>query len=61
MNSRSELPPKVPMPFPADFDVDDGDCLVCGGDLDTGWECNDCGADHYDGVRLLILAQKGTA
>lgn len=20
-------------------------CPECGGELDTGWECNDCGAD----------------
>ena len=49
-----QKPPKVPNPFPADFDVDEGPCLVCGGQLDTGWECNDCGADHINGVRLII-------
>lgn len=54
-----ETPPKVPLPFPADFDVDDGPCLVCGGELDTGWECNTCGADHYAGVRLLISEAEG--
>ena len=48
-------PPQVPMPFPLDFDVDDGVCLVCGGELDTGWECVDCGADHRPGVQLLTL------
>lgn len=46
--------PKVPMPFPLDFDIEDGACLLCGGELDTGWECNTCGADHYNGVRLLM-------
>lgn len=45
--------PKVPNPFPLDFDTKDGPCLVCGGELDTGWECTDCGADHRDGVRLI--------
>lgn len=23
-------------------------CLQCGGELDTGWECNDCGWDGID-------------
>lgn len=23
-------------------------CLKCGGFLDTGWECNDCGWDGID-------------
>ncbi len=23
-------------------------CPECGGDLDTGWECNDCGFDARD-------------
>ena len=31
---------------PPGFDINDGVCVVCGGQLDTGWECNDCGADH---------------
>ena len=22
-------------------------CPKCGGELDTGWECNDCGFDAY--------------
>lgn len=26
----------------------DGPCLMCGGELDTGWECNECGADNID-------------
>lgn len=51
--------PKVPMPFPADFDVEDGPCLLCGGELDTGWECNDCGADHFDGVQLITHKPEG--
>ena len=54
-----DTPPKVPLPFPTSFDLDDGPCLVCGGELDTGWECNTCGADHYPGVRLLIEKEKG--
>lgn len=33
--------------------VDDDKCPKCGGELDTGWECNDCGYDaawvaHHD-------------
>ena len=51
--ARPGTPPQVPMPFPADFDADEGRCLICDGPLDTGWECNDCGADHYAGVKLL--------
>lgn len=50
---KPEISPKVPSPFPYDFDVEDGVCLVCGGALDTRWECNDCGADHYHGVMLI--------
>jgi hypothetical protein len=29
------------------FPLPDEKCLVCGGELDTGWECNDCG---WDGI-----------
>jgi len=47
-------PPNVPSPFLATFDADDGSCLCCGGSLDTGWACNDCGADHFLGVQLLL-------
>lgn len=53
--------PKPPIPFPPDFDVNDGLCLCCGGELDTGWECNDCAADHHHGVKLLIRKPEGNA
>lgn len=49
------------MPFPLDYDVHDGPCLCCGGALDTGWECTNCGADHLPGVRLLISEPEGRA
>jgi len=55
---KRQTPKPMPSPFPADFDVEDGDCLCCGGQLDTGWECNDCGADHRPGVKLLIDKQR---
>lgn len=55
--TKPDLKPAVPKPFPVDFYVDDGPCLCCGGELDTGSECNDCGADHYDGVRLITWTQ----
>lgn len=25
--------------------IDEDTCPECGGELDTGWECNDCGFD----------------
>tara|TARA_R110000764_G_scaffold203005_1_gene288260 strand:+ start:510 stop:944 length:435 start_codon:yes stop_codon:yes gene_type:complete len=50
---KADAKGEVPIPFPADFDTEEGECLACGGSLDTGWECNDCGADHYQGVKLL--------
>lgn len=31
-----------------DLDPVDGPCLKCGGELDTGWECNVCGYDNID-------------
>lgn len=27
---------------------ENGKCLTCGGELDTGWECTECGADNMD-------------
>ncbi len=39
---------------PPDFDTEDGPCVICGGELDTGWECNDCGADHRPAVMMLL-------
>ena len=51
--------PKVPIPLPDDFDVDDGPCLLCGGELDTGWECTECGADHHDGAQLIYRKPEG--
>lgn len=27
-------------------------CLQCGGELDTGYECNDCG---WDGLQWYVL------
>jgi hypothetical protein len=58
--SANELPPSqmwaVGKVFflPKDYDVDEGSCVKCGGQLDTGWECNDCGADHMFAVHRLI-------
>lgn len=45
---------KIPDPFPLDFDIEEGPCLVCGSPLDTRWVCTGCGADHFEGVMLLI-------
>lgn len=28
-------------------------CPMCGGSLDTGWECNDCGHDARSAVDTL--------
>ena len=28
-----------------EFLISEGKCPECGGELDTGWECNDCGRD----------------
>lgn len=30
-------------------------CVLCGGDLDVGWECNRCGADHFPAVKKLMV------
>lgn len=39
-------------------DCVDGDkCPKCGGELDTGWECNDCG---YDAMWAAKLAGEQT-
>ncbi|TNH38795.1 hypothetical protein [Paracoccus haeundaensis] len=46
--------PQVPDPFPLDFDIEDGPCLVCKGKLAEDWICLECGADHFEGVMLLI-------
>ncbi|TGN62212.1 hypothetical protein E4L95_07495 [Paracoccus liaowanqingii] len=46
--------PKELVPFPLDFDLDEGPCLVCGGQLDLEWRCTECGADHFEGVMLII-------
>lgn len=31
-------------------------CLDCGGELDTGWECNDCGKDWRFMVKADIAS-----
>ena len=41
-------------PFPLDFDIEDDPCLVCKGKLAADWICLECGADHFEGVMLLI-------
>lgn len=46
--------PKGLVPFPLDFDLDEGPCLVCGAPLDLEWRCTGCGADHFEGVMLII-------
>ena len=33
-------------------------CPECGGELDTGWECNDCGFDARD-IAITIPARSG--
>jgi len=45
---------QIPNPFPLDFDIEEGPCLVCKSELDAGWICTNCGADHFQGVMLLI-------
>lgn len=32
-------------------------CPYCSGDLDTGWECNDCGADWMPIERLQAVVK----
>lgn len=32
-------------------------CPDCGGELDTGWECNKCGADWRNHVRTIDAAK----
>lgn len=29
------------------------ECPECGGELDTGWECNDCGFDARPEMQLM--------
>lgn len=38
-------------------------CAYCGGELDTGWECNTCGADwmHLAHQRVVDLAPAALA
>lgn len=45
---------QVPDPFPLDFDIEDDPCLVGKATLAADWICLECGADHFDGVMLLI-------
>lgn len=51
---RDEREKPLIVAVPANFDIDEGQCIRCGGQLDTGWECNDCGADHYPAVQALL-------
>ena len=30
-------------------------CPKCGGSLDTGWECNNCGADWFDVAQVAVF------
>jgi hypothetical protein len=53
--------PILPTQFPADFDLDEGRCLLCDGPLDTGWVCADCGADHFNGAKLIFETPEGGA
>jgi rubredoxin len=39
----SKIIPFDPVKRKASKDI----CPKCGGELDTGWECNDCGFDAY--------------
>lgn len=36
--------------------VADDKCPKCGGELDTGWECNDCG---FDAMPIAIKGKDG--
>ena len=45
---------QIPDPFPLYFDIEDGPCLVCKGKLAADWIILECGADHFEGVMLLI-------
>ncbi len=49
----TEFPPG----FDPDADPDEQVCSECGGQLDTGWECNDCGLDFG---HLMSLHINGT-
>ncbi len=35
--------------------IADDRCPECGGELDTGWECNDCGFDAYPEAMRIDL------
>lgn len=39
--------------LPEDYDTENGNCVLCGSGLDTGWECICCGADHMKAVTRL--------
>ena len=43
--------------LPPSFDTRSSFCVLCGGALDTGWECTRCGADHFPAVRRLMKAR----
>lgn len=43
--------------LPPNFDTRMSPCVLCGGDLDVGWECNRCGADHFPAVQRLMKAR----
>lgn len=55
---RDERQKPIPVIVPPDFDVNEGPCVMCGGSLDTGWECNDCGADHFHAVQALLAKRR---
>lgn len=44
---------------PAERKVSQDICPKCGGELDTGWECNDCGFDAI-GLALSHAHSRGS-
>lgn len=46
--------------LPKKFDPQTSNCTVCGGTLQTGWECGRCGADHWPAVERMLKRQKVT-
>jgi hypothetical protein len=40
--------------LPVGFDPQYSNCTMCGGTLQTGWECGRCGADHWPAVERML-------
>lgn len=49
-----------PVGFDPDCDADEQVCSECNGQLDTGWECIDCGLDFGNLMMLYINRTENT-